>query len=97
MVWDRTRGLPMNGEDKQIADHIKATLGLADEIVKSVDENADEAFLKAIGVLAQVIFQIVPHSNREEMIDIATAKLRDYMNLLDQMEGIGELLERHRH
>lgn len=87
----------MNGEDKQIADHVKATLGLADEIVRSVDEDPDEAFLKAIGVLAQVMFQLVPDSNREEMIDVATAKLRDYMNLLQQMEGIGELLERHRH
>ena len=49
------------------------------------------------GTLAQVLFLTVDDRNREEMIDIAADKLRDYMRLLDEMEGIGELLERRQH
>jgi hypothetical protein len=84
-------------EDKRIADHLQSTFDVADKILKSVDDDADEAFLKAIGALAQVMFLIVPDENREEMIEVATGKLRDYMGLLDQMAGIGKLVERRRH
>jgi hypothetical protein len=70
-------------DDKAIADHLKSTLDLAKEILTSVDDDADDAFLKAVGILAQVMFITVADESREKMIGIATDKLRDYMRLLD--------------
>ena len=47
----------MNGiDDKAIADHLKSTLELADQMIMSAGQDANGAFLKAIGTLAQVIF-----------------------------------------
>jgi hypothetical protein len=47
----------MNGiDDKAIADHLQSTLELADQMIMSAGQDANGAFLKAIGTLAQVIF-----------------------------------------
>jgi hypothetical protein len=48
-----TGGMDMSGaDDEAIADHLKSTLDLAETILTSVDNDADDAFIKAVGTLA---------------------------------------------
>jgi hypothetical protein len=81
--------MDMSADDNAIADHLESTLNLAEKILSSVDDDADAAFLKAVGILAQVMFITVAEDNREEMIEIATGKLRDYLRLLDEVSRRG--------
>lgn len=46
----------MSADDGAIADHLGSMLNLAETILSSVDDDADAAFLKAVGILAQVMF-----------------------------------------
>ena len=43
----------------------------------------------SVGTLAQVMFITVADESREEMIDIATDKLRNYMRLLYEVSKMG--------
>jgi hypothetical protein len=75
--------------DEAIADHLESTLNLAEKILSSVDDDTDAAFIKAVGILAQVMFITVAEEERERMIEIATGKLRDYLRLLDEVSRRG--------
>ena len=61
-----------------MADHVEATSGLAEKIVKSAGHDANDAFLTAIGTLAQVMFITVADGDREGMIGAAAEVLRNY-------------------
>ena len=87
----------MDDIDKAMAAHIEATLKLADDILDSAGADAHDAILKAVGTLAQVIFITVHDSDREYMIDQATDKLRNYVNLLEELRGMGVLIESQTH
>lgn len=76
-------------DDEATANHLESTLDLAKTILNSVDDDADDAFVEAVGTLAQVMFITVADESREEMIGIATGKLRDYMRLLDEVGRMG--------
>jgi len=84
-------------DDKAMADHVEATLGLAEKILKSAGDDANDAFLTAIGTLAQVMFITVAEGDREKMIGEATESLRNYLRLLEELSGTGELVARRQH
>jgi len=83
--------------DEAIADHVQATLDFADKILDSAGDDANDAFLKAVGTLAQVMFITVDNGSREKMIGVATESLRNYLKLLDELSGMGALVARHQH
>jgi Holliday junction resolvasome RuvABC DNA-binding subunit len=83
----------MNGiDDKAIADHLQSTLELADQMIMSAGQDANGAFLKAIGALAQVIFITVVDEQHKKAIGVATDQLRTYLNLLTEVSGMGTSL-----
>jgi hypothetical protein len=84
-------------DDKAIAVHLYSTLDFADKILKSAYEDPNDALLKAVGTLAQVIFVTVNGEHREEILAVAADKLRSYLNLLDEVSGMGELVARRQH
>jgi hypothetical protein len=81
-------------DDKAIAAHLESTHDFADKILKSADEDPNDAFLKAVGTLAQVIFVTVNREHREEILAVAADKLRNYLNLLDEVGGMGKMVAR---
>ncbi len=81
-------------DDKAIAAHLESTHDFADKILKSADEDPNDAFLKAVGILAQVIFVTVNGEHREEILAVAADKLRNYLNLLDEVSGVGKTVAR---
>jgi hypothetical protein len=84
------RRIDMRGADEEaIVNQLEATLDLANTILNSVENDAEDAFIKAVGTLAQVMFITVADESREEMIGIATSKLRDYIRLLDEVSQTG--------
>jgi hypothetical protein len=55
--------------------------------------HAHDAVLKAVGTLAQILFITGRDEDREDMIEEATDKLRNYIRLLDELKGMGALVE----
>ena len=70
-----------------MADHAETTLGLAEKILKSAGDDANDAFLTAIGTLAQVMFITVADGDREGMIGAAAEASRNYLKLLEELSG----------
>ena len=75
--------------DKAIQENMQFTLELAEEILLSAGEDSNDAFIKAIGTLAQVIYVITPDDQREQILNDATHKLKTYLELLDAVAGPG--------
>ena len=50
--------------DKAIQENMQFTLELAEEILLSAGEDSNDAFIKAIGTLAQVIYVITRRPKR---------------------------------
>jgi hypothetical protein len=84
-------GMIGGNDDKAIAAHLESTHDFADKILQSADEDPNDAFLKAVGILAQVIFATVNGEHREEILGVAADKLRNYLNLLDEVNGMGKM------
>jgi hypothetical protein len=83
--------------DKAVAAHLDSTLDFADKIMKSAGKDPNDAFLKAVGTLAQIIFVTVSGEHREEILAVAADKLRNYLSLLDEVSGMGEHVARRQH
>jgi hypothetical protein len=66
--------------DKAMADHVEATLGLAEKILKSAGDDANDAFLTAIGTLAQVMFCDGPTLRVEGATNSRWSSSRDCSN-----------------
>jgi hypothetical protein len=75
--------------DKAIHENMQFTLELAEEILPSAGEDSNDAFIKAIGTLAQVIYVIALDDQREQILNDATLKLKTYLELLDALAGPG--------
>ena len=73
--------------DKAIQENMTFTLELADKILLSAGEDANDAFIKAIGTLAQVIFILTPDDQREKTLNDAMRSLETYLKLLDAVAG----------
>jgi hypothetical protein len=52
--------------DKAIQENMQFTLELAEEILLSAGEDSNDAFIKAIGTLAEVIYVIPPTTKESE-------------------------------
>jgi hypothetical protein len=78
-----------NDIDKAIQENMTFTLELADKILLSAGEDSNDAFIKAIGTLAQVIYVITPDDQREQTVNDAMLKLKAYLELLDALAGPG--------
>jgi hypothetical protein len=75
--------------DKAIQENLTFTLELADKILLSAGEDSNDAFFKAIGTLAQVIYVITPDGQREQTLNDTMLKLKAYLELLDAVAGPG--------
>ena len=63
------------------------TLRLADEILLSAKNGPEEAFIKAVGTLAQVIYIITADEQRDETVTAMMNVLRTYLSALDDLRG----------
>jgi hypothetical protein len=57
--------------------------------VARIGDHLYDAFIKAIGALAQVIYVITPDDQREQILNDAILKLKTYLELLDAVAGPG--------
>jgi hypothetical protein len=73
--------------DKAIQENMKFTLELADKILLSAGKDPTDAFIKAIGTLAQVIYIITPDDQREQTLNDTIRSLKTYLELLDAVAG----------
>jgi hypothetical protein len=73
--------------DRAMHDSIEFTLQLADKILLSSNKNPQEAFIKAVGTLAQVIHIITADQRREETLKSMMSMLRTYLEVLDALRG----------
>ena len=79
-------------EDAAIAGNVRFTLDMASKILDSSGEDLNGAFVKAVGTLAQVIFITTVDERREETIASAVKSLRNYLSLLDEVNGVGSAM-----
>jgi hypothetical protein len=73
--------------DKAIPENLKFTSELAEKILLAAGHDAHDAFIKAIGTLAQVIYIITPDEHREQALKDAMRSLKMYLKLLDTVIG----------
>jgi hypothetical protein len=76
-----------NDSEKAMRDNMEFTLDLADKILRSAGTDPLDAFMKAIGTLAQVIHIITPDDQREQTLQSMQAMLRTYLEALDELRG----------
>jgi hypothetical protein len=62
--------------DEAIQENLKFTLELADKIPLSAGKDPNDAFIKAIGTLAQVIYIITPDDQREQTLNDTMRSLK---------------------
>ena len=67
--------------------NMEYTLHLADKILLSANKDPRDAFMKAVGTLAQVIHIITPDEQREETLKSMIGILRTYLEALDAVRG----------
>ena len=72
---------------KAIQENMTFTLEPADKILLSAGKDANDAFIKAIGTLAQVIYILTPDDQREQILNDAMRSLKTYLELLDAVAG----------
>jgi hypothetical protein len=73
--------------DAAMQESMEFTLQLADKILLSAKSDPLDAFIKAVGTLAQVIHIITPDETREDTISTMTNILRTYLDALDTLRG----------
>ena len=73
--------------DKTIQENLNFTVELADKIIQAAGEDSHDAFIKAVGTLAQVIYIITPDEHRAQALKDAMRSLKMYLKLLDAVVG----------
>ena len=76
-----------DNSDAAMQESMQFTLQLADRILLSAKSDPIDAFIKAVGTLAQVIHIITPDETREDTINSMTNILRTYLDALDALRG----------
>ncbi len=76
-----------NDSDRAMRENMEFTLDLADKILRSAGKDPLDAFMKAVGTLAQVIHIITPDDQREETLNTMMRMLRTYLEALDSVRG----------
>jgi len=81
-------GCAMSSEsDRAMQENMEYTLQLADKILLSSNNEPLDAFMKAVGTLAQVIHIITADEQREETLKSMMSMLRTYLKVLDAVRG----------
>jgi hypothetical protein len=73
--------------DKAMRENMEFTLDLADKILRSAGKDPLDAFMKAVGTLAQVVHIITPDDQREDTLNMMMRMLRTYLEALDAVRG----------
>ena len=73
--------------DSAMRENMEFTLDLADHILRSAGNDPLDAFVKAVGTLAQVIHIITPDDQREETLNTMMRMLKTYLEALDAVRG----------
>jgi hypothetical protein len=76
-----------NDSDRAMRENMELTLELADKILRSAGKDPLDAFMKAVGTLAQVIHIITPDDQRERTLGSMMKMLRTYLEALDAVRG----------
>jgi hypothetical protein len=74
-------------ETEAIKNNLTFTAELAGKILLSAGYDSHDAFIKAVGTLAQVINLITPDDQREQALNDAMWSLKMYLKLLDEVVG----------
>jgi hypothetical protein len=77
----------ISDSDRAMRENMEYTLQLADKILLSANKEPLDAFMKAVGTLAQVIHIITPDEQREETLKSMMSMLRTYLKALDAVRG----------
>ncbi len=77
----------MSNSDDAMRANMEYTLSLADQILRSAGTDPLDAFVKAVGTLAQVVHIITPDDQREQTLQSMMTMLRTYLEALDQVRG----------
>jgi hypothetical protein len=73
--------------DRAMRENTEYTLNMADHILRSAGKDPLDAFMKAVGTLAQVIHIITPDDQREQTLQSMMSMLRTYLESLDELRG----------
>jgi hypothetical protein len=76
-----------SNSDMAMRENMEYTLNLADQILRSAGKDPLDAFMKAVGTLAQVIHIITPDDQREQTLQSMMSMLRTYLGALDELRG----------
>ena len=76
----------MKSDSDMLGENMEFTLNLADQILRST-QNPLEAFIKAVGTLAQVVHIITADDQREQTLKRMMEMLRTYLAALDKVRG----------
>jgi hypothetical protein len=77
--------------DKAIQENLKFTLELADKILLSAGKDPNDAFIKAIGTLAQVIYIITPDDQREQSLNDTMRSLKRIWSCWTRLPALARL------
>ncbi|WFU37367.1 hypothetical protein QA640_23030 [Bradyrhizobium sp. CB82] len=73
----------------KLAAHLQDTFDIASQYVDAAGSDPHVAFVKAIGVLAGVLYICAHEADREAKIAEAADLLRDHIKVLDEVAGFG--------
>jgi hypothetical protein len=76
-----------SNSDRAMQENMEFTLDMADKILRSAEKDPLDAFMKAVGTLAQVIHIITPDDQREETLNTMMRMLKTYLEALDAVRG----------
>jgi hypothetical protein len=94
----KIKGAPMTDDlDERIAENVRFAFVIAEKILQSAGEDGHDAFLKAVGTLAQVLYVTSADEHREELIKQAAEALRNYLKLLDELSRQGSIIVSRQH
>ena len=77
----------MSNSNGAMLENMKFTLELADKILLSASKDPLDAFMKAVGTLAQVIHITTADDQREETLNTMMRMLKNYLEALDAVRG----------
>jgi hypothetical protein len=82
--------------ERRVRENFEFSMELAERIFDSAGDDGNDALMKAVGTLAQVIYFGAMEDSREKIVAEAVKSLGLYIEMLDGMETTGAILERAR-
>jgi hypothetical protein len=85
----------MNDEvDRAMKANMEFAMELAERIFNSAGDDGNDAFLKAVGTLAHVIYLGAEGQYRDEIVLEAATSLDLYLRMLEEIGAVGAMRER---